>query len=343
MAEKLKRTILLIVKYIGLFHVAKFFYRKRIRILCYHGFSLRNEEQFAPGLFIKPEILDQRMKFLRDKGFNVITLDEAYEAVSTNNIADNSVVITIDDGFYSTYLKALPIFKKYNLPVTLYLTSYYFDKKCPIYPLTVDYMFWNTSKRQVNLANLGYKELANYTNVITHADDTVIYSEEVFELGLKMENNEQRIDLLRKLGEELDQDYDDLNESRILNLMNKKELKECVDSGMDIELHTHRHRFPNDSVIAEQEIIDNKQLINPYLKKPMSHFCYPSGIWVSELWPVLDKQNIKTSTTCDNGLITPETPYHAWSRFLDSARISQLNFESELYGFNEFTRKIRGN
>ncbi len=144
MTEFTKKSILYLAKYLGLFYLAKLFYRNRIRILCYHGFSIRNEELFVPGLFIKPDIFDQRMKYLKDKNFNVISLEEAYLAVKEDRIEDNSVVITIDDGFYSTYSNALPVFKKYDLPSTLYVTSYYFDKDSPIFTLAVNYMFFNS-------------------------------------------------------------------------------------------------------------------------------------------------------------------------------------------------------
>jgi hypothetical protein len=108
----IKKFILYMAKYLGLFYLTKLFYRNRIRILCYHGFSIRNEELFVPGLFIKPEIFDRRMKYLKDKNFNVISLEDAYQAVKKAEIIDNSVVITIDDGFYSTYSEALSVLKK---------------------------------------------------------------------------------------------------------------------------------------------------------------------------------------------------------------------------------------
>lgn len=339
MTDFIKKFILYIAKYLGLFYLTKLYYRNRIRVLCYHGFSIRNEELFVPGLFIKPDIFDCRMKYLKDKSFNVISLEDAYQAVKKGKIEDNSVVITIDDGFYSTYSEALPIFKKYDLPSTLYLTSYYFDKGSPIFTLAVNYMFFNSEKTIFDLSKLEIEGLATVTRGAPNFEQARL---KIIETGQAFESNDERIELLRKLGDATDQDYEDLNQSRILNLINEAELKECVANNMDIELHTHTHRFPADPVIAADEIKRNRRRIDPLLSKPMSHFCYPSGEWSEKHWPILDDQNIKTSTTCDNGLITPETPFHAWSRFLDSARISQIEYESELCGFTELLRKLRG-
>lgn len=342
MKDKIKTTILLISKYIGLFYLCKLIYRKRIRILCYHGFSIRNEEEFVPGLFIKPEIFSQRMQYLKDKAFNIISLDDAYNDVTKNNIKDNSVVITIDDGFYSTYSKALPVLKIHNFPSTLYLTSYYFDKNCPIFSLAVKYMFWNTDRSEADLFGLELNGLSEYGLIKKETKEWEKARDAIIATGQAYDNDEERVHLLKKIGHILKQDYEDLNQSRILNLINEQELNECVENRMDIELHTHRHKLPTDFELAKYEIEKNKKRINPLLKKPMTHFCYPSGEWEKEHWDILDAQNIKTSTTCENGLITTKTPLHAWSRFLDSKRISQLEFESELCGFTEFLRTVRG-
>lgn len=339
MSDTIKYMILLFAKYSGLFRYFRSKYKNRIRVLCYHGFSLRNEEKFVPGLFIRPEIFEARMKYLRENKFNVISLEDAYSAAKSGHIADDSVVITIDDGFYSVYSCALPIFKKYDLPSTLYLTSYYFDRDCPIFTLAVDYMFWNSDYAEFDLGKLGIEGLNTVKAGSVELEQCKL---KITGIGQAFKDNEERIELLEKLGKITGEDYADLNDSRILNLINEVELQECINGAMDIELHTHRHNFPTDPAQAVTEIEKNKARVNPLLPKPMSHFCYPSGEWAKEHWHILDELGIKTSTTCDNGLITPETPVHAWSRFLDSARITQLEYESELCGFTEFLRKLRG-
>lgn len=342
MKDIIKIAILLVAKYTGLFHLAKSHYRNRIRILCYHGFSLRDEEKFVPGLFIRPDIFELRMKYLKDNGYNIISLDEAYEATQSNNIDDNSVVITIDDGFYSTYAAGLPILKKYNFPSTLYLASFYFNKPFPIFTLTLNYIFWRNKKHVIDFSDLGIDELAQFTSVNAGSNKFAEAQEIVKSVGRSYESEEERFKLLNNLGAALDQDFNDIAESRILTMLNEAELKQCIEADMDIEIHTHGHNFPTDLEKARYEITRNRELIDPLLPRPMSHFCYPGGEWSKLHWPVLDEQNIKTSTTCENGLITPDTPVHAWSRYLDSARISQLEYEAELSGFNEVLRSLRG-
>jgi len=62
------------------------------------------------------------MKLLRDKGFRVVTLEQlAAFAEFRGQLPEKAVVITIDDGWRSTYDIAFPILRKYGYPATLFV------------------------------------------------------------------------------------------------------------------------------------------------------------------------------------------------------------------------------
>ena len=137
MPGRLKRTIFTVAKYTGCFHVTRLLYRKKVRFLCYHGFTLDNESGFLPKLFIDPDVFTARMRYLKENGYTVITLDQAVQALRAGTVPRDAVVLTIDDGFYGVYSRAAPILRFYDFPATLYLTSYYFNRDSPIYSLAV--------------------------------------------------------------------------------------------------------------------------------------------------------------------------------------------------------------
>lgn len=97
----------------------------RFTILMYHMISkpLSNEEvKYA----CPPELFDRHMSKLRQSGFNPISLkliDDHFNLGA--EIPNNSVIITLDDGFEDNYLNALPILKKHNIPATIFLTTGY--------------------------------------------------------------------------------------------------------------------------------------------------------------------------------------------------------------------------
>jgi len=316
---------------LGLFWLARRSYKKNPRILCYHGFTLKDEHLFRPKLFIEKHTFDMRMKYLQDKQYNVISLDDFYHHKQEQNFPDDAVVITIDDGFYSTLKVANDVLAKYNLPSTLYLTSYYCDKDCPIFMLAAQYMFYK-SNNNADLSALNIQGVTggisdeNLNNIIKH--------------GSKFKTEEERIDLLKALAELLNIDYFALNSERLLNLIKFEEIDQLLNKGMDIQLHTHRHTFPENEDAAIEEIEKNRAKIDPYLPKTQTHFCYPSGVWSENHWPVFEKTGVKTATTCEPRLIYYDTPNYSLDRILDGSNLAQIEYEAEVSGFVEFIHKL---
>ena len=300
-----------------------------------------DEHLNVPGLFIQPHVFAQRMQFLQSQGYRVIGLHEAYLATQSGEKGTDRVVITIDDGYFSVLKEAAPILKKYSYPSTLYLTSYYFDKNCPVFTLATGYMFWKSQVKSADFSILGISELSSYSACELSAENKNKISVIVKEYGQALKGNDKRVELLRKLGKILAVDYEQLNQSRVLNLVDKEELQELLSHGVDIQLHSHRHTFPVETEIARQEIQDNKAAVNPYLNAPMQHFCFPSGVWSTQHWDALNAENVLTATTCETGFVDEHSPVLAWRRILDSSRVSQIEFEAELSGFNELIRKLR--
>ena len=341
MRSIIKNSIFKISKYFGLFAVSRWLLRNKVRVLCYHGFTMVDEHLNVPGLFIEPDEFERRMNYLNRHGYQVIGLEEAYQDVTQGIKRNHRVVITIDDGYVSVLRKAAPIMKKYNFPSTLYLTSYFFNKDCPVFTLAVNYMFWKTKLDQADFSSLGIEALKQYKDCQLNAENKNKIGIIIKEYGQPLKGNDKRVALLEALGEVLQVDYQKLNKDRLFNLVNKEELNQLIQHGVDIQLHTHRHSFPVDQAIAQKEIQDNKIAVNSLLEAPMTHFCYPSGVWSTRHWEVLEKEQIATATTCQTGFVDKKSSRFAWPRVLDSSRVSQIEFEAEVSGFNELIRMMR--
>ena len=138
MKSAIKVSVFYAARACGLFALSRRIYRHKVRILCYHGFTLHNEHQFVPGLFIEPEVFRRRLHYLQTRGYRVQRLGDAFECIRNDAIAADTVVLTIDDGFYSVFSRAVPLLREFDVPATLYLTSYYLDEGCPMFTLVVD-------------------------------------------------------------------------------------------------------------------------------------------------------------------------------------------------------------
>jgi peptidoglycan/xylan/chitin deacetylase (PgdA/CDA1 family) len=335
----LKLSVYQICKWVGLFHVARFVTRRGLRILCYHGFSLQDEHQFRPKLFIRPHTFVQRMRYLRENEIPVLPLTQAIEALTNGTLPDGATVITVDDGFHSVFQKALPVLQENRLPSTVYVTTYYVERQNPIFRLAVQYMFWKTRQLKLQTAGLisGTAEQLDLRNA--HARDAWMW--DLIRFGETQCREEERCALAEELGKRLDIDYGEVVRNRALSLMTPEEICTLLASQVDVQLHTHRHRFPAERDAAMRELRDNEKALEHITGRRCTHFCYPSGLWSENHWPWLQQSGVQTAVTCEPGLNNFATPRYALRRFLDGEDISQIEFEAEIFGFAEVLRNVR--
>ena len=335
-----KKFGLYICKWLGLFRLSRYFEPSGLRILCYHGFAMADESHFRPKLFILPDTFKKRLAYLSRKRFPIVDLEEGLQKLRSNSLPKGAAVITIDDGFYSVLQCAAPLLRSASFASTLYVTSYYSQKESPIFRLAVQYIFWKTLDSQLELANL-VPTLSGSVQLKDAAESQRVMWE-IINYGESQLSEPERIDLARRIADRLRVNYDSIFEGRYLSLMTLSELRELANHGIEIQLHTHRHKLPDRENIVRQEITDNRAVLEPIVGKRLQHLCYPSGIWSEKTWPWLSSLDIKSATTREPGLNTSTTPALGLKRFLDGENITQIEFESEMCGFNDVLRKVRG-
>jgi peptidoglycan/xylan/chitin deacetylase (PgdA/CDA1 family) len=338
--HKLKLAVFFLARLVGLFALASWITRKRLRILCYHGFALDDEAAFRPGLFMTSGTFEARLRALSRYGLQVLPLDEGVERLYAGTLPDRSLSITVDDGFYAVHRLALPALERHGLPATVYVTTYYVEHAKPIFRIVIQYMFWKTSRRTLSLRDVPWSHDVEIDLSDPARRERAIW--DCVRFGETQCTEEQRCEISRRVGDLLGVPYAKIEAARILHLMTVQELRELVDKGIDVQLHTHRHVFPqDDEARAEREIADNRAALTRILGgRSFDHFCYPSGLWAEKQWAWLDRMGVKSSTTCLYGFNSPSTPRHALRRFLDGENIHQLEFEAYLTGFSEVPAKF---
>jgi len=89
-------------------------------ILIYHKFG----EDKYPTTNVALDRFEEQMQFLQDNSYQVIALSDLVDNLKGQGggaLPEKTVVITIDDGYMSTYTAAWPILKKYGYPFTVFL------------------------------------------------------------------------------------------------------------------------------------------------------------------------------------------------------------------------------
>ena len=88
-------------------------------ILLYHRFG----PTVADGMTIKTSVFEAHLRYLRDNGYRVIPLRQlvAWKLRQGPPPPPKSVVIVEDDAHKSVYTDMLPLVKRYNVPVTVFI------------------------------------------------------------------------------------------------------------------------------------------------------------------------------------------------------------------------------
>lgn len=335
----IKNLVYSAAKATGLFPWAQQRARDGLCILCYHGFSFHDEHLFRPKLFLTPDLFRQRMEYLKDAGYAVLPLDEAVERLRRGKLREKELVITMDDGFYSVAALAAPILREAGFTATIYVTTYYVQRKNPIFRLAMQYIFWKTTLSSIDCTDFPI-DLTGPQATKGIAGETTVW--QLINLGEKLLDENGRMALARDVARRLAVDFDELAASRRLSLMTEAEVADLAGQGFDIQLHTHRHRLPPDSAEASRELRENRAALARLSGRPLNHLCYPSGQWSPEMWPVLAAEGVATATTCDPGRNYASTPLLGLKRFLDFQTIPPIVFEAEVSGFSELVRRFAG-
>lgn len=87
-------------------------------VLVYHRF----EEPKHENTSISISKLREHFEFLKKNGYEVVPMSRLVDAVGgVEPVGNNWIVFAIDDGYRSFYEHALPIFREYNYPFTLFV------------------------------------------------------------------------------------------------------------------------------------------------------------------------------------------------------------------------------
>ncbi len=91
----------------------------RVPILLYHRFG----PVAGDSMTVTTDNFKSDLKYLSDNGYRVIPLGDLvdYYLGRKKSLLPGSVVITVDDGHKSVYTEMLPLVKKYQIPVTLFI------------------------------------------------------------------------------------------------------------------------------------------------------------------------------------------------------------------------------
>lgn len=299
----------------------------RLLILCYHGVSLEVEHLWNPELYMPADVLRERFRMLKELRANVISLDQGVQSLYAGTLPERSVAITFDDGSYDFYSRALPLLKEFGFPATVYLTTYYSDFNRPVFDVMCSYLLWKGQGQVLELP----EPLTSPILLDGKGRDVAMSKIRRLALDQGLSGSEKDA-LLASIATRLKIDYDSLCSRRLLHLMTPQEVAAVADEGIDIQLHTHRHRVSIHQEKFLREIQQNRERIAASSSTPTCHFCYPGGLHLPQFPGWLHDSGVISATTCKPGLANKNTNPHLLPRLVDHCGVTQTEFSAWVSG-----------
>lgn len=275
---------------------------------------------------VSPEFLESFIVELKSKGYEFISLNRLYEILQNGERVKKQIVFTLDDGYKDNYEIAYPIFKKHNVPFTIYITT--------SFPQNEAILWWYV------LEDL----------ILSH--DTIILSDgQLFECKSKEQKKNtflkiREIILGLKQGDFLESLDELFSNYKIDWFAKNRELcmnwEQIIDLSKDelctIGCHTVNHYRLNQLSIDEVkfEIIEAKKIIEQKTGKKVEHFAYPFGSKYEvgkREFNIVKSLGFKTATTTRRGNI-----YYEHKNYLECLPRFML---TENFNLDEITKVRR--
>ena len=233
----------------------------KLQIFIFHR-VLDRPDFLAPG---EPDVVQfDKMIDLISATFNILSLQEATERLKSKALPRRAACITFDDGYIDNFTNALPIFKKYDIPATIFIATDFVDGG----------MMWN----DVVIESIrNFNQLFSYSELDINEVDCNVNAEKLalinrIILKIKHLPQEKRSEIVKAIEEKTQY-------GRQPFMMSKEQILELHGSGVTIGAHTCSHpilKNLNDDV-AEAEIARSKEILEDMLKDKVDYFAYPNG------------------------------------------------------------------
>lgn len=134
-------------------------------------------DAFAPNriLTVTPDFLTGVIEHVLERGFDVVSLDEAHARMASGRASPRRfATFTFDDGYRDNIEIALPIFRRHGVPMTIYLSSDFCDGKGLAWWVTLENVLRESKSIAVPFAD-GERRLPLATVAEKYAAHNAIY------------------------------------------------------------------------------------------------------------------------------------------------------------------------
>ena len=270
-------------------------------IMMLHHVTPDQPRDFEPNGILKvtPAFLESVIGEVRASGFEIIALDDVKARLETPQSKQPFAVFTLDDGYKDNRDHAYPVFKRHNVPFTIYVPAAYADGEGDLWWLVLEDALRRLSSVEVDCDG----EMRAYA--LATAEEKTAAFHDIYWWLRRMPEAQARA-MTRDLAKKASFDPTSLCHDLVMNWDEIRAL--AADPLVTIAAHTCHHfaLAKLDFADAHREIADSVARVATELGKPCRHFSYPYGDESSAGSREFDMARglgIETAVTTRKGLI----------------------------------------
>jgi peptidoglycan/xylan/chitin deacetylase (PgdA/CDA1 family) len=268
-------------------------------ILLFHRVAPEHNTNLIDGLQVTPEYLEACINYFKEHDYQILSIEDIYEQLMGKRVNNKFVVFTFDDGYVDIFKYVYPLFKKYNLPFTTYITPGFQEKK--------RFMWWDLLNDLIFNNNYLKYEFKNYDFHLpcltwTHKKQAM---DHLIKLFMDIQPKDRHI-ILDSIFKYYNYDYFIKQEELVLSW--DQIIQMSLDPIVTIGAHTMSHLKLNSLPINEvkEELVNCKYLLESKIGKKVEHLAYPHGSKTDvgkKEFDVVKQCGFKTATTTRTGNI----------------------------------------
>ncbi len=267
-------------------------------ILCYHGIS-DDDFDVLKGYderHITKSLFKEQMVYLRNKGYQFVTLTELMARLKKKEPLGKLVALTFDDGFQNVIDNAYPIMKEFGGKGCVYVISGLPGTGELLWTDLVESVVRNCEQGDFIFHFCG-------KDVVYHLNSKSSYHDAMRDIKLKLRSipDAQMKEHLKQF-----QSKPLGNVSKEFSLSNWQQLNALDPSVLEVGCHTRTHPNCANFTLKEQfeeELRQSKADIEKNVGSPAGHFCYPGGTFNDETIKYLKAYGFSSATTIEPAFV----------------------------------------
>lgn len=256
---------------------------------------------FEPNRILKvtPQFLENVILQVRAAGFDIIGMDDVAGRLKSGDTSRPFAVFTLDDGYKDNRDHAYPVFKRHNVPFTIYVAADFADGRGDLWWLTLQEALARLSEVKLDIDGEGRRfELA-----------TPEQKDEAFHViywWLRSLDEPLARAITHRLARDADFDPNAFCDDLVMTWDEVRAL--AADPLVTIGAHTCTHYVlaKLTEAHARSEMAESARRIEAELNRPCRHFSYPYGCEQSageREFAIARELGFETAVTTRKGLI----------------------------------------